>query len=94
MNFGEVAPKLGVNQEGRLAMATICSYEDPQTLEQYYDNLTLLLGYVKALFSVLMEATEGQSDDISYTAHLREELCKDLHDRAEALYKFAARKTS
>jgi hypothetical protein len=71
---------------------TPTSHPDPHTLVEHYDNLTLLLAHMESLFQLMSFALEGRVDSASVVASFGEDLSKEAQKRAEALYKFAARK--
>ena len=64
------------------------SYPNPTTLNQGYDNVTLLLGHLNALLDVLWLTDQGESSP-SLVAHLGGTLCAEMERRITVFFQMA-----
>jgi hypothetical protein len=63
------------------------SHEEPATSGEAYDNVTLTLESIQALFSVIHDA--NQDTHTGSVAYLGESLCEELHRRVDVFYEMA-----
>jgi hypothetical protein len=73
-------------------MTTLCTTlpaakDKPQSVIDYYDNLTRILEYIRFTSEVIDRAAEDREDGISHVADMGTILTKEAYARAEALYK-------
>lgn len=64
------------------------AHKQPEHFTDAYDNLTLLIASMKALFRLISEVSAGHLHEVSNVAGLGEDLCEELERRAKLLDEF------